>query len=196
MTRWRPIAAMLLSLCGLGLATYLTYIHYTNPNAIGGTCVLGGVGHGAVNCAAVTESAQSMILGLPVALYGAVFFLFMVAINLPAAWRSPSAWVARLRLAAAVAGIGMVVYLISMETLVIHHICIDCTMVHVVQFALFLLIVTGWEDTGWAALGWEEEEDVGNEDLLAEEAEPLPAPPKGDRPPRGKARKQAGVIRA
>ncbi len=99
-----------------------------------------------------------MILGLPVALYGALYFLFMIGINLPVLWRSPSAWVARLRLVAAVAGIGMVIYLISMETLVIHHICIWCTGVHILMFALFVLITTGWQDTGWAASQWSDEE--------------------------------------
>ena len=99
-----------------------------------------------------------MILGLPVALYGAVFFVFMTVINLPLLWRSTSVWVARLRLAAAIAGIGMVIYLISVETLVVHHICIWCTGVHVFMFALFVLITTGWQDTGWAQSQWSDDE--------------------------------------
>jgi uncharacterized membrane protein len=158
MTRWRPITATIVSVLGLAIATYLTYEHYTAPNGAVGTCPLAGFGGGAINCAAVTTSAQSMIFGLPVALYGALYFVFMIGINLPVLWRSPSPWIARLRLAAAVAGIGMVLYLISMETLVIHHICIWCTGVHILMFALFVLITTGWQDTGWAASRWNDEE--------------------------------------
>jgi uncharacterized membrane protein len=45
---------------------------------------------------------------------------------------------------------GMVIYLISQEALVLHVICLWCTGVHVLTFVLFLLVITGWEDTGYA----------------------------------------------
>jgi uncharacterized membrane protein len=157
-TRWRPITAVVVSLLGLAIATYLTYEHYATPTGAPGTCLFGGSGNSVINCGAVTTSAESMIFGLPVALYGAVFFVFMTVINLPVLWRSTSVWVARLRLAASIAGIGMVIYLISVETLVVHHICIWCTGVHILMFALFVLITTGWQETGWAASQWSDEE--------------------------------------
>jgi uncharacterized membrane protein len=159
MTRWRPIAATIVSLLGLGIATYLTYSHYTNPSASKLACVSGS---GTIDCAAVLTSSWSKILGLPVALYGAVFFAFMLAINVPPAWRSPSLLLARVRLAAACVGMGTVVYLVGVELLAVHHICIWCTGVHILQFALFMLVITGWNDTGWAALQWAE---TGDEDL-------------------------------
>lgn len=157
-TRWRPTVAVVFSLLGLAIATYLTYEHYATPTGAPNFCLGGGGGGSVIDCAKVTTSAESMILGLPVALYGAVYFLFMTAINLPVLWRSTSMWVARLRLAAAIAGIGMVVYLIGVETLAIHHICIWCTGVHICMFVLFVLITTGWQETGWAASQWSDEE--------------------------------------
>jgi uncharacterized membrane protein len=57
--------------------------------------------------------------------------------------------------AAAVAGIGTVVYLIYQEALVLHTICLWCTGVHVLTFAMFLIILSGWEDTGYAQLRWQ-----------------------------------------
>jgi uncharacterized membrane protein len=150
MTRWRPIAATIVSVLGLGVATYLTYSHYSNPSATQLTCPFGGSASSTIDCGAVLTSSWSTILGLPVALYGAVFFLFMVVVNLPAMWRSESRLLARLRLAAAVAGMGMVLYLVGVELLEVKHICIWCTSVHVLQFILFLLVITGWYDTGWA----------------------------------------------
>jgi len=158
MTRWRPITATIISVLGLAIATYLTYEHYATATGAPNSCLFGGSANSVINCGAVTTSAQSIILGLPVALYGAVFFVFMTVINLPVLWRSTSVWVARLRVAAAIAGIGMVIYLISVETLIVHHICIWCTGVHILMFALFVLITTGWQDTGWAQSQWSDEE--------------------------------------
>jgi uncharacterized membrane protein len=103
-----------------------------------------------------------------VALYGAVFFLFMVVINVPAMWRSESLLVARLRLAAACLGMVMVLYLVGVELLAVKHICIWCTSVHILQFALFMLVITGWNDTGWAVAGWADEEP--GEEAVAEPA--------------------------
>jgi uncharacterized membrane protein len=157
-TRWRPIAATIVSLLGLAVATYLTYSHYSNPSASRLTCPFGSSGSSEIDCGAVLTSGYSSILGLPVALYGAVFFLFMVGINLPFMWRSESLLVARLRLAAAVAGMAMVLYLVGVELLGVHHICIWCTSVHFLQFVLFLIVITGWYDTGWAASEWAEDE--------------------------------------
>jgi uncharacterized membrane protein len=71
-------------------------------------------------------------------------------ICLPVAWRSNAAWLAWGRIAAAIVGIGMVVYLIAQEALVLRTICLWCTGVHVLTFAMFLIIITGWEDTGYA----------------------------------------------
>jgi uncharacterized membrane protein len=155
MTRWRPVTATIVSLLGLAVATYLTYSHYTNPTEHSLSCPLAS---GAVDCAAVLTSGYSKILGLPVALYGAVFFLFMTVVNLPVMWRSQSLLLARLRLAAAVVGMLTVIYLVGVELLEVHKICIWCTSVHILQFVLFLLVITGWYDTGWAASQWAEDE--------------------------------------
>lgn len=158
-TRWRPLATTLLSLVGLALAAFLTWGHYFDQHAITSTCPL-GTSSGVVDCGAVTTSPESVILGLPVALYGLVYMVVMLLASLPAAWRSPSLWLARGRVALAVAGMGFVLYLVAVEFLVVHHICLYCTGVHVVEFALFLLVVTGWYDTGWAALAYGEPEEA------------------------------------
>ena len=197
MSRWRPIATTVISVVGLAIATYLTYVHYSSaPGKFNAVCPLGGT-HGVINCDKVTTSAQSIIFGIPVALYGAVFFLFMIAVNLPVSWRSPSMWLARARLAAVICGMGMVLYLISMEAFVIHAICIWCSAVHLLQFALFILVTTGWQDTGWvvASSGEPGEEDEELEDDLEEEPEPAVLYTRGNRPPRGKARRQAATAR-
>jgi uncharacterized membrane protein len=125
-----------LGVIGLGLSTYLTWVHYTEPRAL--SCPDTGV----VNCTKVTTSPESMIFGLiPVALTGALYFLAITGLTLPAAWRSRSPLLGRVRVAGAVAGIGMVCYLVYVEAVVVHAICLYCTAVHVVTFALFVAVL-------------------------------------------------------
>jgi uncharacterized membrane protein len=150
---------MVLSVLGLAVAVYLTYSHYTAGTSGVNTCPFGGGKNSTIDCQAVLTSGWSTILGLPVALYGAVFFVFMIFINLPAMWRSESLLVARLRLAAVCAGMLSVIYLVGVELLAVHKICIWCTSVHILEFALFMLVITGWNDTGWAVSQWADAEE-------------------------------------
>lgn len=147
--RWRPWSALVLTLLGLADATYLTLTHYTT------VVPLACNSNGLVNCLKVTTSPESYVFGIPVAVLGLAFFAAMVPMNLPVAWRSTSALVARARLAMVVVGVGFVLYLVSAELFEIGSICLYCTGVHVITFAVFVLVVTGWQSTGWGALGAE-----------------------------------------
>ncbi len=141
---WRPWTALGLTLLGTGVAIYLTIAHYTTAAIV--VCS----SHGLVNCAEVITSPQSVIFGLPVALWGVLWFIAMIGLNLPRSWRSPSLRLAQARLLASVAGMGFVFYLIYVEVFEVHAICLWCTSVHVMTFLLFVLITTGWEATGAA----------------------------------------------
>jgi len=146
---WRPLATGLISVAGLGVSIYLLIVHY-QPTAL--VCNKSSV----VNCEKVLTSPQSVIFGIPVPVLGLAFFVGMIVMSLPAMWRSRSAWVARGRIASVIVGMGMVIYLISQEALTLHAICLWCTSVHVLTFALFLIVITGWEDTGYAQSLYEE----------------------------------------
>ena len=87
-------------------------------------------------------SAQSVVLGIPVPVFGLAFILGLGMLCLPVAWRSRRPDVHWIRLAGAVVGIGMVVYLITTELLTIKEICLWCTGVHLVTLVLFALVVT------------------------------------------------------
>ena len=143
-TGWSPRSALttVVSLVGLGVSVYLTIAHF-QPAAL--SCPLGSTG-GAINCAKVTTSPESVVLGIPVAILGLVFFVPMLALSLPVAWRSANRFMAPLRLAAAVVSIGFVIYLVHAELFVIHAICIWCTTVHVLTFVVFVAVVTGWDE--------------------------------------------------
>jgi uncharacterized membrane protein len=134
--RWAVPLTAPISLLGLGLAAYLTYVHFTDPKQL--ACSDTGV----VNCLKVTTSSQSEIFGhIPVAVTGLAYFFVMTMLVTPWAWRAANPWVGRLRLAGAVSGVGMVIYLVYVEAVQLHALCLYCTGVHVLTFLLFLGIL-------------------------------------------------------
>ena len=133
--RWQPIATLLLSIGGLGVATYLTITHFDKVALVCSD-------NGAINCAKVTSSPQSEILGIPVAMLGLAFFVPMIALCLPAAWRSADRRIHLARLVLALTGVGMILYLIIAELFIIKAICLWCSGVHVITFILFVFVVT------------------------------------------------------
>ncbi|MBV9848003.1 MAG: vitamin K epoxide reductase family protein [Kutzneria sp.] len=133
--RWLTVSTLVLSLIGLAASVYLTVSHYTDTALV---CTTTGV----VDCGAVTNSPQSRVFGIPVAVLGLVFFLVLVPLMTPIAWRSPLPAVRWLRLGAVVTGLLFVAYLVTAELAVIGRICEWCTSVHVVVLALFALVVT------------------------------------------------------
>jgi len=133
--RWQPIATLLLSVYGLGASIYLTITHF-EPKAL--ACV----SNPTFSCEKVTQSPQSEIFGIPVAMLGLAFFVPMLVLCLPAAWHSADRRIHLARLALSATGIGMILYLIVAELFIIKSICLWCSSVHVTTFLLFVVIVT------------------------------------------------------
>jgi uncharacterized membrane protein len=132
---WVPGVTLALSVVGLGISVYLTYEHFTGSTSL--SCPDTGV----VNCLKVTTSAQSKVFGIPVAVLGLVFFVAMIPLCLPAAWRDPRPLVGRARLLATAVGVVFVLYLLYAELFEIGNICLWCTAVHVITFILFGIVV-------------------------------------------------------
>jgi uncharacterized membrane protein len=129
------IAALVLSLLGLADSTYLTIAHYQTHALV---CLANSV----ICCSCVTTGPWSNVFGIPVAIFGLAFYVAMTAINLPFMWKSSDVRVAWLRLVMAITSIGFVIYLLYVELFIKKYICEYCTGVHIVTFALFVLIVT------------------------------------------------------
>ena len=142
--RWAVATTFLLSLIGLGLSIYLTIGHFRGAQFL--ACSDSGV----VNCAVVTTSAQSYFLGVPVAVLGLINFVLMVGLNSPWGWRAKNYWLHVARFILVVTGMIFVLWLVSAELLIIDHICLYCTGVHIVTFALFIVLV----NVSPMQLGW------------------------------------------
>ncbi|MDH2903301.1 MAG: vitamin K epoxide reductase family protein [Actinomycetota bacterium] len=143
-SRWAVYTTWLLSLVGLGLAIYLTVAHFE------GSQILACSDTGLVNCAKVTTSAQSYFLGIPVAVLGLANFVIFSVINSPWAWKTSHYWVHVARIALSIAGMIFVLWLVYAELIIINNICLYCTGVHIVTFAMFVVLMRVVPDQ----LGW------------------------------------------
>jgi uncharacterized membrane protein len=139
---WMQLTTLLLALAGLGVSAYLTVAHFTEATLAGCSET-----KGLVDCTKVTTSAQSYVFGIPVAVLGLAFYVFVVAIMSPWAWRAARREIHLARIASLVAGIVFVLYLLYAELFTIGSICLYCTSVHVITFVLFVLIA-------FAAAAW------------------------------------------
>jgi uncharacterized membrane protein len=132
---WTRYGSLGLSVVGLATSAYLTVDHFASRSVL--ACPATAV----VNCEKVTTSPESVILGVPVAVYGLIFFAGMVALTLPVAWRDARLRTARL--VASVVGVATVVYLVGVELFAVDAICLWCTFVHVITVALFAVFAFG-----------------------------------------------------
>lgn len=135
---WFQIVTLVLAIAGLGLSAYETYAHFTGNHLAG--CSANP--HGTFDCTAVITSPQSMVFGIfPVAVLGLAFYVVVVALMTPWAWRIRRREVHWLRLASMIAGMGFVMYLIYAEVYLIQEVCEYCTGVHIITFVLFCFTV-------------------------------------------------------
>jgi uncharacterized membrane protein len=96
---------------------------------------------GAIDCEAVTTSAQSKVFGIPVAVLGLAYFVGMIPWHLPVAWRSADPRIKFGRLLYGLSGIGFVCYLVYAEAVIIKKVCLWCTGVHITTLVLFVVTV-------------------------------------------------------
>jgi len=132
---WLQWTTWILSLGGLGPSVYLTIAHFNT------SVTLACPATSTINCERVTTSPQSYVFGIPVAVLGLAFYLFLAVANSPWVWRRawpPLNWA---RVGSLVVGMVFVLYLVYTELFTIGAICLWCTSVHVITFALFVLIM-------------------------------------------------------
>ena len=126
------LAAILLALVGLGIASYLTYVHYEDIHPV---CGLGG------DCVKVQTSEWSKLAGIPVAVLGLVAYAtILVSLFVP----GEQALIAGAL--TALVGFGFSAYLTYRELFTIDAICpwcvasgIDMTLLAVVTTARLVL---------------------------------------------------------
>ncbi|MET1007708.1 MAG: vitamin K epoxide reductase family protein [Propionibacteriaceae bacterium] len=136
--RRRVEVPLVVSLVGLAISVYLTIEHFTGSTTL--ACPEGAT----INCEKVTSSSWSTLVGVPVALLGLAYFVVMTFLLTPAAWRRRA--LDPVRIAGAVAGAAMVLYLIWIELFKVNAICLWCTAVHIVTVILLTTVL--WRTFG------------------------------------------------
>ncbi|MDP3699083.1 MAG: vitamin K epoxide reductase family protein, partial [Nanoarchaeota archaeon] len=116
------IILLILSIVGLVTSLSLTYSHY-NPSLKGGVCDITA----SVSCTVVNSGIYSTIVGIPVAVYGVVWFLILGTFS----WKSRTEKKAIPKLLGwNILGMVFVFYFVYIEY-VLGTICPFCTVVHV-----------------------------------------------------------------
>ncbi|NNJ46619.1 MAG: vitamin K epoxide reductase family protein, partial [Acidimicrobiia bacterium] len=133
--RWVAPVTTAMALAATAVAIYLTIAHYADPDLL--VCSEGGT----VDCSSVTSSDQSLLFGIPVALLGLIWAAGVSVLCLPMAWRAASRLVHQARLVAVIGGMAFVLWLIYAELIIVGAICLWCTVVHVLAFGLFVVVV-------------------------------------------------------
>jgi uncharacterized membrane protein len=126
-------AALVFALLGLAASVYLTIEHYS------AAAILACPENATINCTKVTTSKWSHIFGIPVALLGLIYFVILVVLCVPPAWRVAA--LDRWRIAAVGVGAVSVVYLVYIELFQVDAICLWCTAVHVCTIALLACVL-------------------------------------------------------
>jgi uncharacterized membrane protein len=123
------IALLALTLIGVGVATYLTYIHYAGIKPL---CGRNGGG-----CEIVQTSEYSKLAGVPVALIGLIGYVAILA-SLLAPERESTRFAT---VALTVVGFGFSMYLTYREVFSIKNICEWCVSSAVIMFVLMCLAI-------------------------------------------------------
>jgi uncharacterized membrane protein len=131
------IAWIVLSLLGIGVAIYLTVVHYQGAPLV---CSESGL----IDCSSVLTSVYSKVPGtaLPITVPGLLWFSIAGGLAL-ATWRG---WAQErfLRIAEfawSLLGMLTVFYLVYIEIVVLHKICAWCTVIHALILLMFLIAV-------------------------------------------------------
>jgi uncharacterized membrane protein len=143
---WLDRIQLILIVAGIGIASYLTYVKLFDVKPY---CA--GVG----NCDAVQNSPYAELFGVPVAIWGLLGYLALLALFLVKRtdWRNLG-WVARQGFfLVTLIGLLYSAYLTYLELFVINEICPWCVASAIVMTVLFVLSVvdnffTGEEDAG------------------------------------------------
>jgi uncharacterized membrane protein len=127
-TRGLRTTMIVLTVVGLGVASYLTYVHYAGIKPV---CTAGG------SCAKVQTSIYSELAGVPVALIGLLGYVaILTSLVVPANERSRFATTA-----CTIVGFGFSAYLTYRELFSIHAICEWCASSAVIMTVLMCLAI-------------------------------------------------------
>ena len=124
-----------LALVGVVIMVYLTYLHYAPTPPEGSVC---NIGEG-LSCDVVNKSAYSEVFGIPMSVFGILYFALIAAL---AIWRYNAQTLSFIALFLIVL-LGPSLYLSVISKIVLKNICIFCEISKVIMMAIVLLSLYG-----------------------------------------------------
>lgn len=128
--KWIPWVLLLITFVGFADATYLTVEHYSNEVP---PCTLGG-------CETVLTSSYAVVLGVPVALLGAMYYLtILISLFMFLDMKKDMF----LRVPFVLTGIGVIasLWFAYLQLFVIHAFCPYCAVSGVTTLILFVILL-------------------------------------------------------
>jgi len=144
-SKWIVLSTFVLSLLGLAISIYLTIAHFGSSSIL--AC---SDSKSIIDCSAVTTSQWSYLFHIPVSVLGLINFTVLVPLNSSAAWASKNYYIALARFAMVGGGMVIVLWLVYCELVKVGHICLYCTGVHIITFALLIILTrVSPQQLGW-----------------------------------------------
>lgn len=134
------IAVPVLGLAGLGVSSYLTYVHYALIEPV---CVF------SAKCDEVLASPYAQMWGVPLALLGMIMYAVVIALNL-LLWRRDSAWEHPIALGiygVTLTGMVFTGYLYYLEIFVLHAFCSWCIISSIILAIIFVISIINFVRT-------------------------------------------------
>lgn len=124
---------VILSLIGLATSIYLVKNHYA-PASGGSFCDINAT----VSCSLVNTSVYSELFNVPVAIFGALWFVFLLVMTLRLL-KKASLVLPIIMLGWSILGLLFIIYMIMAE-FILQAICPFCTVVHVIVVVILILV--------------------------------------------------------
>src|SRR6266699_4251187 len=148
------VLLLVLSLLGMGIAIYLTLVHYENAPLVCSTS-------GLVDCARVLSSSFSVVPGtsVPITVPGLVWCVVGAALAISGLYLGPELrWIRVTQFAWALLGMLTVLYLVYVDIVRLRTICAWCTAFHVLILVMFLVTITQLQEVVESGSETQEEE--------------------------------------
>ena len=125
----------ILSIIGILISAYLTYLHYVPEKLSASFCNLSNY----LSCATVNQSSYAVFLGIPVALIGVAGFLLLLYLSF-----SSFRYANIILFYSSAIGTIFMLYLLIAELFIIKALCIFCIAVLLIIGAIFLIALKAY----------------------------------------------------
>ena len=155
MSRMKLVLLVVMSAVGLAASAMVFLIYYLLRGELP-LCTAGNAGGITIDCNLVLGSKYSSFFGVPLELFAVAYFIVNLCLVYAIAFGPDAVFRKSLNVLFVwrFIGLAIVPYLISVELLILHAICIYCTIMHVsiiTDFAVISYVLFYKSDDLWAA---------------------------------------------